>query len=386
MANANFLQEDVENVESPPAQRFVATNCMSCHSVSDPEADFRIDRLLEQNAVEPNLFQWKEVLSRLESRDMPPKGHPRPEEDAYEEAAISIRSAVERAEEAILAKQPRAMRRLNRDEYVNTIRDLFGIRFRPGEDFPVDGMLHGFDTVAEGLVLSPSLVERYLRTANTVLERALRPIDSNLQPKTERYAFYEEHDSYPQGTPLSGLGVYNGNAHMTFPQDGKKRVVYIGGPAIFAYRHIDPIVNPVHAFHSEGVYRLKVTLTPQKFDPGDVASFIVLGTDKRRIADIDVTVPENGKPMTLEAECYYDRSESMAGFEIQWTNGNHLQWPSRGRLLSLPFDGSDQNKPWWHINYRMEGNQRVEWKPQTPEELPFSYFEKVELEITGPFL
>lgn len=370
--------------EAIPATSFLSAHCVRCHGAQLSEAGLRIDQMLMTSSIDGELLLWKEILARLESRDMPPKGQLRPDEASYEEAVQRIRVAVETSEEAVLASRPRAMRRLNRDEYANTLRDLLGIRFRPGEDFPSDGTLYGFDTIADGLNMSPSLVEKYLSTASAVLDRAIRPNEKEHRPTSRKFAFEQEYDMFPVKSSLGSLGVYNGNAHMTFDSEGKQRVVYIGGPALFAYSHIDAVNNMEHAFNSEGVYRLRVTLTPQGFEPGDVASFTVLGAEKRLIAEFDLVIAENGKPVTLEAESYYDRSESLLGFEIQWTNGNFLQEPSRGRLLNLPFDGSDQNKPWWHINYRMDGGKRVEWKPMSPHELPFSYFEQVAFEITGP--
>ena len=54
------------------------------------------------------------------------------------------------------------VRRLNRSEYNNTIRDLLHIEFRPADDFPSDDVGHGFDNIADVLTVSPVLMERYL--------------------------------------------------------------------------------------------------------------------------------------------------------------------------------------------------------------------------------
>ncbi len=363
---------------------FIEATCVACHGESRTEAGFRIDLLLQTEVVEHKLVGWNEVLTRLEARDMPPRNEPRPSELAYTTAIDAIASTIDEIEEATNALRPKAMRRLNRDEYANTIRDLLGVPFRAGDDFPPDVGLDGFDTVADGLHLSPMLVEKYLKAASAALDRVFRSGDAEQQPRLIKAAFYDEHYRYPPGTELSGLGVYNGNAHMAFGPPGKTRVTYIGGPAIFSYQHIDVINNPAHAFNSEGLYRLKATLTPQSFVPGEVASFTCLGTDKRFVSSTDISIVENGKPITIEAECYYDRLDSQLGFELQWTNGNFLQSPSRARLLQFPFDNSDQNKPWWHVNYRIENGKRIEWRPDRPEELPFSYFEQIEFEVSGP--
>jgi hypothetical protein len=69
------------------------------------------------------------------------------------------------------------VRRLNRTEYNNTIRDLCMIEFEPAETFPADDASHGFDNQAESLSLSPVLLERYLDAAEAVVTRALAPAD-----------------------------------------------------------------------------------------------------------------------------------------------------------------------------------------------------------------
>ena len=65
------------------------------------------------------------------------------------------------------------MRRLNRAEYNNTIRDLLGVDFKPGDDFPADVPAHGFDNIASVLSVSPVLVEKYLAAAEKVARTAL---------------------------------------------------------------------------------------------------------------------------------------------------------------------------------------------------------------------
>ena len=68
------------------------------------------------------------------------------------------------------------MRRLNRNEYNNTVRDLVGIDFNPAEDFPSDDVGHGFDNIGDVLTLPPVLLERYLAAAETIMARAVTPV------------------------------------------------------------------------------------------------------------------------------------------------------------------------------------------------------------------
>ena len=65
------------------------------------------------------------------------------------------------------------IRRLNRAEYNNTIRDLVGIDFRPADDFPSDDVGYGFDNIGDVLSMPPILMEKYLAAAETISEEAI---------------------------------------------------------------------------------------------------------------------------------------------------------------------------------------------------------------------
>src|SRR5690606_590600 len=65
------------------------------------------------------------------------------------------------------------LRRLNRAEYDNTIRDLVGVDFHPAEDFPVDDSASGFDNIGEVLSISPILMEKYVAAAEQVMQKAV---------------------------------------------------------------------------------------------------------------------------------------------------------------------------------------------------------------------
>ena len=64
-------------------------------------------------------------------------------------------------------------RRLNRVEYANTIRDLLGVRFRTGEEFPADDSVLGFDNIGEVLTVSPLLMEKYVYAAERIASLAI---------------------------------------------------------------------------------------------------------------------------------------------------------------------------------------------------------------------
>ena len=99
---------------------------------------------------------------------MPPAGLPRPDEAAY----AKILSAVETTLDSGADAHPnpgrtRTVRRLNRTEYKNAIRDLLAIEVDVDSLLPSDDASHGFDNITVG-TLSPTLLERYVDAARKI--------------------------------------------------------------------------------------------------------------------------------------------------------------------------------------------------------------------------
>ena len=65
------------------------------------------------------------------------------------------------------------IRRLNKNEYNNTIRDLLGVKFNPADDFPSDDVGYGFDNIGDVLTMSPLLLEKYIAAARAIIEKAV---------------------------------------------------------------------------------------------------------------------------------------------------------------------------------------------------------------------
>jgi hypothetical protein len=99
------------------------------------------------------------------------------------------------------------MRRLNRAEYRNTIRDLFQLRmvdFDPTTTFPADDSTEGFDNVGEGLVTSDYLLRNYLKAARTVADKAILP---GPRPKIIHYQAGGKSGADSPQEALSGVTV-----------------------------------------------------------------------------------------------------------------------------------------------------------------------------------
>jgi hypothetical protein len=156
-------------------QPLLAKHCYACHSPKPkPKADLDLTRFASDASLRENRKLWKRVVQLLNSHEMPPK-----------EAKVPLpqleRERLVRAIEAVINKvDPKAppdpgrvtLRRLNRTEYGNTVRDLLAIDFDPSEDFPSDDIGYGFDNIGDVLTLSPVLLERYLAAAEAIVQRA----------------------------------------------------------------------------------------------------------------------------------------------------------------------------------------------------------------------
>ncbi len=152
----------------------LAEHCGSCHNPGNPKN--RVDFLKAQTAadMESQRGAWRNIAAQLRNRTMPPMASKLTEDDRVRVAAWIDERLRETACAAGDYAGPAVTRRLNRREYRNTIRDLFGLDYPVADIFPADGTGgEGFDTNAETLFLPPILMERYLEAAQQILDRVI---------------------------------------------------------------------------------------------------------------------------------------------------------------------------------------------------------------------
>ena len=170
-----------------PSQAFLDQHCVKCHSVEKAKGDFRIAELTLDFGVKKNRSLWEKVHQQITSGEMPPKTRPRPDE----KASHTLTDWIAKQSADVVGKEGRVvLRRLNRVEYENTVRDLFSVNVSVKEMLPEDANAQGFDNVGAALNISPVLMERYLETADSVINAALLPVNK-LESKTERFDLYD---------------------------------------------------------------------------------------------------------------------------------------------------------------------------------------------------
>jgi hypothetical protein len=151
----------------------VTRYCVSCHKGPRARGGLALDKFPDEAAVLKGRLTWEKVADALRAGDMPPPNRPRPSAAEVDTLNAWLDAVVLQADCGGQKDPGRVtLRRLNRTEYNNTVRDLLGIDFRPADDFPADDVGYGFDNIGDVLSLPPLLLEKYLAAAETVVDKA----------------------------------------------------------------------------------------------------------------------------------------------------------------------------------------------------------------------
>lgn len=147
-------------------EKFVKKHCSDCHDGPDADGGIDLYELDFDLSDEENTRRWILVHDRIASGEMPPAKKPRPDATSSQKIQRLL------AESICDAENQRAgvvLRRLNRREYENTVRDLFQTDVQI-TGLPEDTSTDGFDTVGEGLAVSAEAMQAYLDAADSVLD------------------------------------------------------------------------------------------------------------------------------------------------------------------------------------------------------------------------
>jgi hypothetical protein len=147
--------------------------CVACHNSDKHKGDLNLTEFENNPKLADNRKVWEKVAEELESRDMPPEKKPQPSDNQRDLILKFIDGQLSKSE-CHDEKNPGrvTIRRLNREEYRNTIHDLMGVNYDP-EDFPNDEVGYGFDNIGDVLSLPPMLMEKYLAAADEIVHRAI---------------------------------------------------------------------------------------------------------------------------------------------------------------------------------------------------------------------
>lgn len=296
---------------------YFRAHCLGCHGEQKQEGGFRIDTLSREVGVE-HAPQWAEVLARITAGEMPPADS-RPRPQAVESAAVVewLAARLEAGEAARLARRGRvSYNRLTRDEYVNTIRDLIGVHFDAADPagLPEDPEWRGFERLGSVLTLSPSMLEKYLAAAETILAEAYPATKPQFLDATRR-AVVETSIEATHRERLRELGLLDKVRFEMTPGD-----IYRGSLS--------------QNLPEAGIYEIRYTLSGLKPENGRAPRLLVLETNVGRVLfEQDVVAPED-RPITVTFQAHLPKGRptihcinDVAGPTLNFRATNHSHIP-----------------------------------------------------------
>ena len=268
--------------------------CVTCHNQRTKASDLALDTV-DITRPSADAQVWEDVVRKLRTRSMPPQGMPRPDEATYAALTTWLENQLDRASAAAPNPGRPLIRRLNRSEYANAVRDLLALDVDVSSLLPPDDSAFGFDNVADMLGTSPALLDRYLVAADRVSALA---VGASVAPGSSTYRIRQDRsqDQHIEGLPLGSVGgqVVTHN----FPQDAEYHF------SLALYRtNLEAIRGLEHPHQIEitvdgaRVFLATVGGETEKGEPGEVI------TDRSDAVDarLQVRVPVTAGPHAIGA-------------------------------------------------------------------------------------
>jgi mono/diheme cytochrome c family protein len=280
---------------------FLEKHCIRCHGPQQEEGDVRFDTLSREFKDGVDTHHWAEVLDRVNSGEMPPKGELRPTQQEIAEFVAHLDARMKEGRAARMAARPLvAHYRLSRKEYQNTVYDLLGVRYDPTKPGGLneDTLWHGFERIGSELTLSSSHVDRYYRAAEIVLDRALST--ASVEPRKVRKTAAE---LLPGGgkthqAALDRFGITRPLRCFIYPGAAPN-----AGPVAFSSGWLGQGIGPEYS----GRYKVRIKASGIR-PPGGQSAHLSIGIPGEnenpiavRLIGMDITAPEDS-PEVYEAE------------------------------------------------------------------------------------
>ena len=201
--------------------QFLERYCATCHNESLKSGGLSLVQAgLSRPDTHPEL--WEKVVRKVRSGLMPPPNVPQPSGADRLAIVTSLESSLDAASAAKLNPgRTETLRRLNRTEYQNAIRDLLALDIDAASLLPADESGHGFDNVNVG-DLSPALLNRYISAAQKISRLAVGSTQSSLQSDTIGLPADLTQEDHLHGLPIGTRGGVS--TTYTFAQDGEYEI------------------------------------------------------------------------------------------------------------------------------------------------------------------
>ena len=206
---------------------FLKTYCADCHGPDYAEADIDLAAYASAEDIRADREKWDRVLAIVRVGAMPPSEMDQPTPDERAAAVEWIDRALHEVNCEVVNDPGRVtVRRLNRQEYDNTVRDLLGVTLTLADDFPSDDVGNGFDNQGDVLTLPPLLLEKYLDAAETIASEAVVGDISALLTRTEDFSTDGSLDDVTRTFKFPEAGDYTIRVVARAEQGGKEKAKY----------------------------------------------------------------------------------------------------------------------------------------------------------------
>jgi mono/diheme cytochrome c family protein len=192
--------------------------CVGCHNQRSKTANLMLDAM-DLADVARHADVWEKAIRKLRGGMMPPPGSRQPERAIVDSFVSWLETTLDQA----AAKSPNpggiTIHRLNRAEYANSIRELFGIDVDASALLPADDVSDGFDNIANVLKVSPSFLDQYITAARAVSLRTIGDAPGSAPARTLLRGSLDQNPFVEGGLPLGTQPVMLTD-HL-FPADGE---------------------------------------------------------------------------------------------------------------------------------------------------------------------
>ena len=168
-----LAETPVSSPYPPNVQKILTAYCYDCHGDGMAKGKVAFDEFNSHAEMLARKDLFFTALKNVRAGIMPPDKKPRPESQDQQVLADWIKTDIFQIDPQSPDPGKVTIRRLNRIEYHNTIRDLTGFDFKVEDELPPDDTGYGFDTIGDVLTLSPLLLEKYMRAAETITREAV---------------------------------------------------------------------------------------------------------------------------------------------------------------------------------------------------------------------
>ena len=208
-------------------QPFLTKYCVDCHGPDYAEADIDFGAVDSVEDLRGDREKWERILSILKVGAMPPSEMDQPAAETRAAAVDWIDRALHEVDCEVVNDPGRVtVRRLNRTEYDNTIRDLIGLDLTLSDDFPGDDVGNGFDNQGEVLTLPPLLLEKYLAAAERIAEKAIVGDLTTLMTQRKETGDHRSVQAVKESFRFPKAGDYTVRIHARAQQAGSEKARY----------------------------------------------------------------------------------------------------------------------------------------------------------------